>query len=749
MDSMTDSLREAISNMDITNDPSRPGNSHNFLAPAWKDITKFLDDATDDFQVGQLIHLQSFTLFDAMSAIEIMDPKMDTGMLIEEDDNDKAAQSFNVSRTLEPRELLWIMDRLLSCEMAWVSGHSLAQTVYTCTYFHYIRELASEQCEKTPEGAIQNALKAYVLGCVKCCQHIFNEMSVCNVYEEEDFTTNLFGLSLYEQYTDSMVMNMIDTALLELRDLVDRANTGEQTQFPVDELAPLYNRLFMRKSYLFGLLYASHAQCTYLPHAKAEFENILQLLNVKEDCLSISATIGKGIVVEGAFDPNINRKLTAQAPPRPITLPSDEESYTHFRELVERMVSICGVNQYPSIISLLNYFKSFAAKQPYADPFSRSKLNTLLYHDLRVFGTESVVNFVSLAIDELVRPPRWILFPGSIRAPDHVLASPLLEETQKALAEFLERAALPLVDYFKIQCHNRSRQRRILCKVLQEWDALQDEAEVIDSKIQDLAEFGFSPSYFSSWAYLIKLEMMETVVLLGFELELYSNNEYTMIYLYLLDVLKARKRALDHIEEQITLQKNEVLQTSKKSKDRYIQQDVASFNHVLQYIQSQKYYNEAQIRMASGIYNMLLVVQYKTKQLDVLKPRYDDPPTRFRQRLKPFLPLSTPRPQPTFESIEKTIDTNASLDTENLLKLADAHLGAAKEAIEILLNMSQEQTRSEMCREPYNKEIMGMKRTYLGNKITIMKLFTDEKNRSSKVNVIFRYHPSWPVIEIK
>ena len=77
----------------------------------------------------------------------------------------------------------------------------------------------------------------------------------------------------------------------------------EQTTYPVEDLAPLYNRLFMRKSYLFGLLYAAHGQCAYLPHAKSEFETIVQLLSVKDDPLSISATIGKGKVVEGGESP--------------------------------------------------------------------------------------------------------------------------------------------------------------------------------------------------------------------------------------------------------------------------------------------------------------------------------------------------------------------------------------------------------------------------------------------------------------
>ncbi|KAI9468681.1 Mak10 subunit, NatC N-terminal acetyltransferase-domain-containing protein [Zychaea mexicana] len=741
MDPMTDSLREAISNMDITNDQGR-SSGNGFLAPPWKDITQFLDEATDDFQVGQLVHLQSFTLFDAMSAIEIMDPKMDTGMVLDGDDN--TSQTFDINRALDPGELLWIMDRLLSCEMAWISGHSLAQTVYTSTYFHHIRELASEQYEKSSESTIRNALKAYLLGSVKCCQHIFNEMSACNVYEEEDFTTNLFGLSLYEQYTDSMVMNEIDTSLMELRELVDKANPNGLSTHSAAELAPLYNRLYMRKSYLLGLIYVSHTQCSYLSHAKAEFENILQLLNVKEDQLSISATISKGKVVEGAFDPSINRKLTAQAPPRPITLPSDEESYGHFQELIGRLISICGVTQYPSIVSLLNYFKSFGAKQPPPDAFSRSKLNSLLYHDSRVFGTDSVVNFVSLAIDELVRPPRWILFPGSIRVPEHVSSSPLLDETRKALSEFLERAALPFIDYFKIQCHNRSRQRRIMCKVLNEWEMLQDEAAVIDEKIQNLAHFDSPQNYFSSWAYLVKLEMMETIVLLGFELELYGSNEYVMMYLYLIEVLKAQELLLEHVQTQIVLQRNEASNVDKKGKGRKIPQETtASFDHAIQCVQSQRYQNEAQIRMASGICNLLLAVIYETHQLDLLKPRFDDEATRFRQRTKPFLGIASP-PQPTVEAIAKTIETNASLDKNDIL----AHLQAALKKIEMVNNMSTEQTRTEMCRDSFNQDMAGMKRTCLGNIITIKKL-SDEKNNSTKVDVTFRYHPSWPVIELK
>ncbi len=86
-----------------------------------------------EFDVGQLVHLQSFTLYDAMSAIEIMDPRMDTGMLVEE-----SPKKFDIFKRISAEQSLGIMDRLVTREMAWISGHSLSQTVYTCIYFHHI-----------------------------------------------------------------------------------------------------------------------------------------------------------------------------------------------------------------------------------------------------------------------------------------------------------------------------------------------------------------------------------------------------------------------------------------------------------------------------------------------------------------------------------------------------------------------------------------------------------------------------------
>ena len=47
----------------------------------WKEVTRVFRDSADELVLGELLHDANFGLFEAMSAIEMMDPKMDAGML--------------------------------------------------------------------------------------------------------------------------------------------------------------------------------------------------------------------------------------------------------------------------------------------------------------------------------------------------------------------------------------------------------------------------------------------------------------------------------------------------------------------------------------------------------------------------------------------------------------------------------------------------------------------------------------------
>ena len=104
------------------------------------------------------------------------------------------------------------------------------------------------------------------------------------------------------------------------------------------------------------------------------------------------------------------------------------------------------------------------------------------------------------------------------------------------LKTYLNRISMVFVEYFRINCHNRSRQRRMLCKMVAEWEILQEEAAAVDEVFHALQENEENdeeentPYYYSTWAYSIKLSIIEKILFLGFELDLYGSHEYIMIY---------------------------------------------------------------------------------------------------------------------------------------------------------------------------------------------------------------------------
>ena len=63
--------------------------------------------------VGQVVRAPDFSFLDALGALEIMDPKTDSGMIQGREDND-----VSELQSLLPEELIWIMDQLLAREVS-------------------------------------------------------------------------------------------------------------------------------------------------------------------------------------------------------------------------------------------------------------------------------------------------------------------------------------------------------------------------------------------------------------------------------------------------------------------------------------------------------------------------------------------------------------------------------------------------------------------------------------------------------
>ncbi|GAB1298268.1 N-alpha-acetyltransferase 35, NatC auxiliary subunit [Apodemus speciosus] len=145
---------------------------------SWVDITQDFEDACRELKLGELLHDKLFGLFEAMSAIEMMDPKMDAGMIGNQVNRkvlnfEQAIKDGTIKiKDLSLPELIGIMDTCFCCLITWLEGHSLAQTVFTCLYIH------------NPDFIEDPAMKAFALGILKICDIAREKVNKAAVFEE-------------------------------------------------------------------------------------------------------------------------------------------------------------------------------------------------------------------------------------------------------------------------------------------------------------------------------------------------------------------------------------------------------------------------------------------------------------------------------------------------------------------------------------------------------------------------------------
>lgn len=86
----------------------------------------------------EVLGASDFTFKGTMAAIELMDPKVDAGMVASDATPSVSARlsDGSISFALPNETLLATMDRLLELLVSYVSGNSLPQTVFTCLYVH-------------------------------------------------------------------------------------------------------------------------------------------------------------------------------------------------------------------------------------------------------------------------------------------------------------------------------------------------------------------------------------------------------------------------------------------------------------------------------------------------------------------------------------------------------------------------------------------------------------------------------------
>ena len=138
---------------------------------------------------GEMLHAPSFSLFEAMSAIEIGDPRMDASLAALTSPTAKdLVESGNVPTQLDASTLLSVLDKQMIMDMTWQQGHSLAQTVFTCAYMlrpdrHASPSPHASTCMDVFSDACMMAVACSVLRQEVCCAQDLHVACSCGVLQ--------------------------------------------------------------------------------------------------------------------------------------------------------------------------------------------------------------------------------------------------------------------------------------------------------------------------------------------------------------------------------------------------------------------------------------------------------------------------------------------------------------------------------------------------------------------------------------
>ncbi|KAI2484895.1 amino-acid N-acetyltransferase protein [Pyrenophora tritici-repentis] len=576
-------------------------------------------------EVGQLVKDEYFTLFESIGAIEIMDPKMDSGFL---EPGETLEDEYDALAPLLPEELIGIMDQLLCYEMAWHTGYPLSQTLFTSLYIDKLlwpetRVLEQSQFyrggipdDRRP-GPLLQVLRAYCLAVIKGCDYVIAKITGRDYFEEEDFCTHTYNRVLFVSVPMDVFLRELDAGVEVLED----------TDLKIDDTLrkAILSRLELRKDFLRAL--DLDLPLDQMSHS---WPPIFQGI----DALKTTHQLGKS--VPGAFSPKMQRRLASTVPPRPVV----ELDFTDALSKLHHIASDCSeatrfVDLPQDPLEYLSFLWHFASRNPPPLAYARSYLSTLLFHP-DVLHTSSSLPLADcktlvLSASPVLDPVNWSFSPP--RNP--TLPKPPRLQFALLIDEFVERAGQAYMDLWVAVGQNRCRLRRMLTHVITGWDMLQADASLIDADIAAAAsELSVSEQIMefslSTWVYHHKLTMIQKVVLLGFEQDIYLPDEYCGMYLFLSLVAGRRNALLQRVQSHYTAQHARVSKSPRELRELKASQD---------YLNSLLAETEATASLAKALATFYMLLLY-AGLLNIPTRPFSSEKLRYEVRMKPFLALA-------------------------------------------------------------------------------------------------------------
>lgn len=725
----------------------------------WVDAQSVLLAVTEQLQHGQMMQSDHFSLFEAMSAVEIGDPKMDAGL----DTATAPTPDDLVDQGLAPldlsaSQLLATLDRLAAMQASWHSGNSIAQTVFVCLYML-----------KPDRATVNIPLSAYCEAVRASCSAVRNIVLQASVCEEEDFVTHTFGLPLQpsqasgKQTKVAQAKPLAGISLAEDQLLTARQTSHHQAEtsgsLGSQETTALLARLRFSKAFLQAMEQIQQWDAAGLEATRKH------IVRAQTELAQVVETAQLASAPPVGFCPDVNRVLLGPIPPRPVQELSQEEVWAYYGKLLKDLLMVCqlaGIQQWPQLQEFLH---TFAKQQPGA--VARSAMHMAISGKgckAQGGGTPCWAPQEGMMCAHLCFPP-----PSQLPGPDTKL--------------FVEMVSVAVQGWCHAMCLNRSRQRRRHRRGMEDWANLLEHAFNADASpafqhwLRHCSGWQWRPpdnpavpreealGPCASWVEKGCAAVLLQHFLMGFELDLYQPKEFCMLYWYcdyLHGTIAVSAPLFLGVQPQApspaSLSKGSLPSLTSKGKhgkhkssaksktpDKAapLATDGAHVKYTVQEAQQAlvgRQMCQALMRVATGLMACGAIANPDMP--------FNSESTRFEQRFAAFGFMQRPVPL-VYEQFISAMDIS-EVKPSDLLESALSNFGAARKGTAALLHDSRQ---SQLMTEDKLQDLKAIDRVAVQNSVAVSILLKsmqeDGRLQRYKVSWELSHHPCYPSIAVK
>ena len=661
-----------------------------------------------------------------MSAIELMDPKMDIGLgsanvlILPEIE---ARERLPKIETLSEANLLSLMDSLVIAELMHYKGYHLAQGLLTCYYLHDVTRCL----EKSP------ILLNFVRVLFKRCGLIRECFTEAGNFYDEDFVHYNFGFSGIDVSPKEEEINTQHAALIaseeaRIKALGVSGTAEDEVKRKIAEAILVrlkwnYAMCLAQKEFSApanaGLINAK----TYMAEAASYFDQIIASAVLAEnpeasssktaggaDAISASGKSTSGVKI---FEYEIMRRWTNATPPTVKPWNTLEESMIEWRSILDHLTELTAL---PTTLTCFRDAKEYLGElviEKKASLLPRARCLTIIWSNHKFLGK---VSLEDMLIQDLTA--------------QFGLNTKYLKADEKTLAFHLNLCETGVGDWLRALAITRSRARRRLPHIFDNWGTLLYDGDVLDAKIPPLLKIQREEEKcrgFARWHVDVVQTMISDYLTIGFEQQLYERYEIPTIFWYLDNLAASRQKSQIKVLEALETHKQSSLHAATTKRGAGAKKSSAVSTPPQSVEVKPNWYAvelDAKFQLTRALF--LLVASFDAAGF-FAPPRtvVSSPQTRYFLRFHPLINLNMPKGL-RFEQYQSTyVDLVGNRPPLDLLQRANKAAQSSIRAFMTLSNFSQLDGTSTTPTTPppsVTREAKALMQISLKNAMTIAKL---------------------------